>query len=81
MYGSYSSGGEGVLVCLDLLQQGYCRPQAAAGLSLPQLVAAVEGMARFHAVAAAVIAKDPEKFNKNFPSLQACHNLQIYKLV
>jgi len=70
VYGSYSNSGDGVLVCLDLLSNGYTRLPSSAGLPIIHLISAVESMARFHAVASVAISSDPTAFKNDFSSFQ-----------
>jgi len=72
VYGSYSNSGEGVLVSMDLLSEGYTRPGPGPGLSLTQLVAALEALARVHATSACLIEKEGlESLVSQYPLLES----------
>merc|ERR1711874_610909 len=56
VYGSYSSSGEGVIVAMDMMNEGYTRPDYSTGLSLNTMVAIVEALAKMHASSAVFLA-------------------------
>merc|ERR1712244_173753 len=57
IYGSNNTDGAGVLVFECALQQGYSHPVDPEGLSLEQVLCAVNFMAKFHAIESALISK------------------------
>ena len=71
VYGSYSSSGEGVIVAMDMLEEGYSRPDYRMGLSLTTMVATVESLAKIHATSAVFMAQEgQEEFVREFPHLE-----------
>lgn len=71
VYGSYSSSGEGVIVAMDMMEEGYNRPDYSMGLSLTTMVATVQALAKMHATSAVFMAKEgQEEFVKEFPHLE-----------
>jgi len=71
VYGSYSSSGEGVIVAMDMMEEGYSKPDDSMGLSLTTMVATVEAMAKIHATSAVFMANQgQENFVKEFPHLE-----------
>jgi len=72
VYGSFSNSGEGVLVSLDLLSEGYTRPTPGPGLSLSHLVVAVEALARVHATSSSLLWREGlESILEQFPHLDS----------
>ena len=71
VYGSYSSSGEGVIVAMDMMEEGYNRPDYSMGLSLTTMVATVQALAKMHATSALFMAKEgQEEFVQEFPHLE-----------
>ena len=71
VYGSYSSSGEGVIVAMDMMEEGYNRPDYSMGLSLTTMVATVQALAKMHATSAVFMAKEgQEEFVQEFPHLE-----------
>jgi len=72
VYGSYSSSGEGVIVAMNMMEQGYTRPDYSMGLSLTTMVATVEALAKLHATSAVFISqKGQGNFLQEFPHLES----------
>eukprot|EP00092_Neocalanus_flemingeri_P035047 GFUD01038135.1.p1 GENE.GFUD01038135.1~~GFUD01038135.1.p1 ORF type:complete len:443 (+),score=177.57 GFUD01038135.1:147-1475(+) len=71
VYGSYSSSGEGVLVAMDMMLQGYSRPEYGDGLSLTTMVAAVEALGKIHGTSAVFMNQEgQDEFAREFPHLE-----------
>jgi len=71
VYGSYSSSGEGVIVAMDMMNEGYTRPDYSTGLSLNTMVAIVEALAKMHASSAVFMAnKGQQDFIQEFQHLE-----------
>jgi len=72
VYGSYSSSGEGVIVAMDMLEEGYTKPECSMGLSLTTMVATVESLAKLHATSAVFMAqKGQGDFLQEFKHLES----------
>lgn len=69
VYGSNNMDGAGVLVFECALQQGYLHPVDPEGLSLDQVICAVNFMARFHAIGSALISKKLKSIQLRHPYL------------
>jgi len=69
IYGSNNTDGAGVLVFECALQQGYSHPVDPEGLSLEQVLCAVNFMAKFHAIGSALISKKLKSIQLRHPYL------------
>jgi len=71
VYGSYSSSGEGIIVAMDALEQGFTKPDFSGGIPLSTLVSTVEALAKIHATSAAFMGSvGQENFLHEFPHLE-----------
>ena len=69
IYGSNNLDGAGVLVFECALQQGYLHPVDPEGLSLEQVLCAVNVMAKFHAIGSALVSKKLKSIQLRHPYL------------
>lgn len=71
VYGSYSSSGEGVIVAMNMMEEGYTKPDYSMGMSLTTMVSTVEALARIHATSALFMDQEgQENFTREFPHLE-----------
>jgi len=71
VYGSYSSSGEGVIVAMNMMEEGYSKPDYSMGMSLTTMVSTVEALAKIHATSALFMAQEgQEEFMREFPHLE-----------
>ena len=66
VYGSYSSSGEGVIVAMNMMEEGYSKPDYSMGMSLTTMVSTVEALAKIHATSALFMAQEGQEDSNKF---------------